>query len=66
MTYLDSAADVTISKQRAFTELDKHGVSLEDRETFLMDIIGYPNTKLDSEGNIVSIDAQDVLFWLGY
>ena len=66
MTYLDSADGVMISKQRAFAELAKHGVDPSEREAFLMDIIGYPDTKLDSEGDIVSINAQDVLFWLGY
>lgn len=66
MTYLESAEGVMITKQRAFSELDKHGVVPSERESFLMDIIGCPDTKLDSEGNIVSINAQDVLFWLGY
>jgi hypothetical protein len=66
MTYLDSADGVMITKQRAFAELDKHGVPSDDRESFLMDIIGYPDTVLDDEGNIQSINAQDVLFWLGY
>jgi hypothetical protein len=66
MTYLDSAEGVTITKARAFQELRNHGVMQEDFEDFLMDIISYPDTKLDEEGNIVEMQARDVLFWLGY
>jgi hypothetical protein len=66
MTYLESADGVMITKQRAFAELTKHGTDPAEYESFLMDIIGYPDTVLDSEGNIISINAQDVLFWLGY
>lgn len=66
MTYLESAEDILISKARAFQELNKHGVMREDRLEFLMDMIKLPNTKLDSEGHITHMDAQDVLVWLGY
>lgn len=66
MTYSDSAEGVTITKARAFQELRDHGVMQEDFDGFLMDIISYPDTKLDEDGNIVEMQARDVLFWLGY
>ena len=54
MTYYDSAEGETITKARAFKELEKHGVA-DDCETFLVDM-----------GDKAEYDVQEVLRWLGY
>lgn len=66
MTYYESAADMTVTKARAFKEFKAHGSNWEDFNAFLMDIIADPQTKLDDEGNIQEMSAQAVLAWLGY
>ncbi len=65
MTYLESAAGTYINRNRAFAELKRHGVQSEWLE-FLNECITWPDTKLDDEGDIVSLDAQKLLAWLGY
>lgn len=54
MTYFESAEDTTITRERAYQELGKHGVSGE-WEMFLSDM-----------GDREEYEAQDVLIWLGY
>ena len=66
MTYYESAADMTVTKARAFKEFKAHGSNWEDFNAFLMDIIADPQTKLDDEGNVQEMSAQAVLAWLGY
>lgn len=66
MTYYESAADMTVTKARAFKEFKAHGSNWEDFDAFLMDVIADPQTKLDDEGNIQEMSAQAVLAWLGY
>jgi hypothetical protein len=66
MTYYESAADMTVTKARAFKEFKAHGSNWEDFNAFLMDVIADPQTKLDDEGNIQEMSAQAVLAWLGY
>ena len=66
MTYLESAEGITITKSRAFKEFKDHGASHADFEEFLMDVIADPDTTLDDEGNVETLPAQSVLFWLGY
>jgi len=51
--YYESAVGETITKQRAFLELEKHGIS--DYEEFLNDV-----------GDKLEYLATDVLDWLGY
>ncbi len=56
MTYLDSAAGVTIPQSRAIAELDAHGVGdAASVQSFLSEC-----------GNRADYDAQEVLQWLGY
>lgn len=52
-TYYDSAEDVTITQERAFEELEKHGC--QDYEQFILDM-----------GDKEEYDAKKVLQWLGY
>ncbi len=52
-TYYDSAEDVTITQERAFEELAKHGC--QDIHQFILDM-----------GDKEEYDAQKVLQWLGY
>ena len=66
MTYYESAADMTVTKARAFKEFKAHSSNWEDFDAFLMDVIADPQTKLDDEGNIQEMSAQAVLAWLGY
>ena len=66
MTYYDSAADMLITKARAWAEFKAHGSTPEDFEEFLMDVIADPSTTLDDQGNICELDAQAALAWLGY
>ena len=66
MTYYESAADMTVTKARAFKEFKAHGSNWEEFNAFLMDVIADPQTKLDDEGNIQEMSAQAVLAWLGY
>lgn len=54
MAYYESAEDILISRERAYEELGKHGVSGE-WEMFLSDM-----------GDKEEYKAQDVLAWLGY
>ena len=51
--YYESAVGEMITKQRAFLELEKHGI--EDYEEFLNDV-----------GDKLEYLATDVLDWLGY
>lgn len=51
--YYESAEGETISKQRAFQELENHGI--EDYEEFLNEV-----------GDKLEYLATDVLDWLGY
>ena len=53
MDYYESAIGEMITKQRAFLELEKHGI--EDYEEFLNDV-----------GDKLEYLATDVLDWLGY
>lgn len=53
MDYYESAIGEMITKQRAFLELEKHGIS--DYEEFLNDV-----------GDKLEYLATDVLDWLGY
>ena len=52
MNYYESAEGMTISKERAMSELVKHNASLSE---FIVD-----------NGEHEEYDAQDVLAWLGY
>ena len=54
MTYSESAKGMTISKARAYKELQSHGLE-GDWELFLEDC-----------GNSEEYKASDVLSWLGY
>ena len=53
MTYYETAEDITITRSRAFNELDNHGVITYDE--FLADM-----------GDKDTYNAQEVLVWLGY
>jgi len=53
MTYYDSAEGETISKERAFKELEKHGITCYDEF-------------LNECGDLEEYDAQKVLNYLGY
>jgi hypothetical protein len=53
MNYYESAEDMTITKQRALIELDKHGIT--DYSEFYKDM-----------GDHDTYSAQAVLAWLGY
>lgn len=53
-TYYESAAGQTITRKRAFQELDKHGVAC-DWDDFIA-----------AHGEHETYDAQVVLQWLGY
>lgn len=66
MTYFESAEGLKITKGRALHEFKTHGAPFEDFEAFLMDVISDPATTLDDEGNILEVNAQAVLVWLGY
>ena len=65
MTYYDSAADITITKRRAYLEFKQHDL-VEEFEEFLMQVIAHPDTKVDDEGNITYVSAQATLEWIGY
>lgn len=52
MTYLDSAKNLTITKDRAIKEVLSHSASIEE---FFLDC-----------GECDSYQAQTVLYWLGY
>ena len=52
MTYYDTAADITITRSKAFEVLEEHGIPVDE---FLKEV-GYANL----------YDAQSVLDWLGY
>jgi len=52
MDYYESAEGMTISKERAKSELVKHNASWDE---FVVD-----------NGELEEYDAQDVLAWLGY
>lgn len=65
MTYSESAKGVIITRDRAYREVVKH--SLQGEWIDCLDyLITKPETKLDDEGNIVSVDAGHVMEWLGY
>lgn len=67
MTYSESAQGVTISKARAYNLVTvEHQIDKSEWHDCCMYLVGMPNTKLDEEGHIVSVDAGDVLAWLGY
>lgn len=53
-TYYDSAEGITITRKRAFQELDKHGVA-DAWDEFIAE-----------HGKHETYDAQVVLQWLGY
>jgi hypothetical protein len=53
MDYYESAIGEMITKQRAFLELEKHGI--DDYDEFLSDV-----------GDKLEYLATDVLDWLGY
>lgn len=53
MTYYESAEGETMTRARAYQELDDHGVI--DREEFIEEM-----------GRHDTYDAQEVLDWLGY
>lgn len=56
MTYSESAAGITITKQRAFQELKAHGIChADDFDLFLKECGDRPEYR-----------ASDVLAWLGY
>jgi hypothetical protein len=52
-TYYDSAEDLTLSQERAFEELARHGC--QDIHQFILDM-----------GDKEEYEAQKVLEWLGY
>jgi hypothetical protein len=56
-TYYDSAEDLTITQERAFEELAKHGC--QDIHQFILDMG-------DNMGDKEEYNAQKVLEWLGY
>ena len=53
MDYYESAEEITITRSRAFNELDNHGVVTYDEF-------------LNEMGDKDTYDAQEVLAWLGY
>jgi hypothetical protein len=53
MDYYESAEEITITRSRAFNELDNHGVITYDEF-------------LNEMGDKDTYDAQEVLAWLGY
>lgn len=55
MTYYESAADTTITKNRAFREFQKHHMTFEDWQDFTAEY-----------GDHEHYEAQDVLSFLGY
>ena len=55
MTYYESAAATTITKERAIKELDKHGVPTSEHKLFFLEC-----------GEKSTYEAQEVLEWLGY
>lgn len=57
MNYLESAEDITITRERALKELMNHGIDVNSEEIELFDLeVGYKEF----------YDAQQVLAWLGY
>jgi len=67
MTYYESAKGVTITKDRAYHLVVKeHGIDKGEWSDCCLYLVGQVDTKLDSEGHIVSVNAGDVLQWLGY
>ena len=67
MTYYESAKGVTITKDRAYHLVVKeHGIDKRDWPDCCLYLVGQVDTKLDSEGHIVSVNAGDVFEWLGY
>ena len=55
MTYYESAAATTITRERAIKELDKHGVPTSERKMFFLEC-----------GDKTTYEAQEVLDYLGY
>lgn len=55
MTYYESAEGMTISRERALRELEKHYIDAEGIQAFFSDL-----------GEHEEYDAQGVLDWLGY
>ncbi|MCE9984076.1 hypothetical protein LZ656_17030 [Leclercia adecarboxylata] len=55
LTYFDSAEGITISRERALTELKKHNIPDDEIALFYED-----------NGSCETYDAQAVLSWLGY
>ena len=56
MTYYESAEDITITRERAISEItENHGVPADELEDFF-EKCGYADT----------YEAQDVLAWIGY
>lgn len=53
MDYYESAEEITITRSRAFNELNNHGVVTYDEF-------------LNEMGDKDTYDAQEVLAWLGY
>lgn len=56
MTYYESAENITISRERALSEItETHGVPSDELADFF-----------EACGDSETYDAQDVLAWLGY
>ena len=66
MTYSESAQGQMISKARALVEFKKHGMDYNDFEEYLMEVIADPDTILNEDDNIVTVNASTVMLWLGY
>lgn len=52
MTYYDTAANITITRSKAFEVLEEHGIPVDE----FLEEVGYADL----------YDAQSVLNWLGY
>lgn len=57
MTYSESARGITISRKRAFQEIQCHGITADMEE--YSDFNAWLNGR-------EAVDAHDVLAWLGY
>lgn len=67
MTYSESAQGVMISKARAYNLVTvEHQIDKGEWIDCCDYLVGLPDTKIDDEGYIVSVNAGDVLAWLGY
>jgi hypothetical protein len=63
-TYSDSAKGVTITIERAYREINAHGGDSSDHEDFLESC--YAGELPSFDHDTLTVDAGDVLAWLGY